>query len=225
MTLVKPLLLSVAVALTVTAPAAAAPALSPLRPCYVSIGEQQREPVTVSGTGFTPNAALQVLVDGVIAAEPVAASDGSLRVAVPAPFQASGEREFSITVIERDNSASAATVAARVTDFTVGIRPRRATPRSRVRFSGRGFTDRSRPVYAHYLRGGKVRRTVRLARPRGACGTFSVKRPQFPIRRPRTGTWVLLLDQSKRYRRTTARPRWRVDIRVTSRPRLAPRTG
>ena len=34
--------------------------------------------------------------------------------------------------------------------------------------------------------------------PAGPCGTFSVKRRQFPFR-PRTGRWLLQIDQQRAY--------------------------
>ncbi len=39
------------------------------------------------------------------------------------------------------------------------------------------------------------------AGPATACGTFSVRRPQIPILRPRAGKWTLQVDQQKRYSR------------------------
>jgi hypothetical protein len=56
-----------------------------------------------------------------------------------------------------------------------------------------------RGVYAHYLRAGKPKRTVRLVRrPDGPCGTFDVNRRQFPFR-PRVGTWIVQVDQRRSY--------------------------
>jgi hypothetical protein len=68
-----------------------------------------------------------------------------------------------------------------------------------VQFIGRGFTKRA-PVWAHYLYRGKVRKTVRLVRrPTGDCGTFSVRRKQIPVFRPKIGKWTLQIDQQKAY--------------------------
>jgi hypothetical protein len=48
-----------------------------------------------------------------------------------------------------------------------------------------------------------VRRTVRLARrPTGDCGTFSVRRRQIPVVRPKIGKWTLQIDQQRRYSET-----------------------
>jgi hypothetical protein len=49
------------------------------------------------------------------------------------------------------------------------------------------------------VKAGKHRRTVDLGKPKGACGRVSVKRPQIPIRRPKTGRWRLQVDNQPVY--------------------------
>ena len=67
-----------------------------------------------------------------------------------------------------------------------------------MRFEGLGFTE-DKPVFAHYVRKGKLRRTVRMARRPGDCGGFSARRRQIPIRHPRLGRWTVQFDQSRKY--------------------------
>ena len=68
-----------------------------------------------------------------------------------------------------------------------------ALPRARVH-------DARQPVYAHYVFGGKSLRTIKLGMPKGPCGTFNVKRKQFPFKkRPRVGTWTIQFDQLSYY--------------------------
>jgi hypothetical protein len=70
-----------------------------------------------------------------------------------------------------------------------------------VRFRGRGFTAQ-RPIWGHYVLRGHVRKTVRFARrPASACGTFSVRRRQIPLRDPPPGRWTLQVDQQRRWSR------------------------
>jgi hypothetical protein len=175
--------------------------LQPLKPCYVSAGEaeERRESVVLRGSGFTPNVMLDVYIDGVLVLTGPSNVVGELDATVKAPFQATGEREFGVSVVEHDNPVNAVGSLSRVTSLGVTLRPREARSSRRVRFRGRGFTGAG-PVYAHYVFGGKVRRTVRLSRrTAGPCGTFSVRRRQIPIRRPRTGDWTLQIDQQRRY--------------------------
>ena len=102
-----------------------------------------------------------------------------------------------------------------MTNLAVFVRPKRAAPSRRVRFRGRGFLQPG-PVYAHYLYGGKVQKTVRLARHSTApCGTFDVKRRQIPVKNARTGRWIVQMDQKKAYD-PAPDPVWvRLPIRVT----------
>lgn len=206
--------------LALLAPVATAPAvavLEPLRPCYVSVptgpDRFDTEPVDVIGRGFTPGATVNVAIDGEDVAPGVpVGTDGTIDGSVAAPGLSTGERLFTVSATEPGNLAQTASVTALVTDLTARIAPRRASPRRRVRFSGRGFTDLARPVYAHYARRGEVRRTVRLARtPTGDCGRFSVRRRQFPFR-PRPGRWTIFVDQSSE--QGTQTPTVSIGVRV-----------
>jgi hypothetical protein len=194
------------------APASAAVTLQPLKPCYVSaaVEEEQREGIAIRGSGFTPMAAVDIYVDGVLALTGQANVVGDVTATAKAPYQPNGQRTFTLTVAERANPANVVTVQPLVSALTVVLRPREANSSSRVRFRGRGFTatnpaDRKLPVFAHYLFYNRARdtrrhvKTVRLGRPQSACGTFSVRRRQIPIRRPRTGPWLLQVDQQRAY--------------------------
>ena len=45
-----------------------------------------------------------------------------------------------------------------------------------------------------------MRKTVRMALEPGACGSFTKRRRQIPIRRPGLGEWTIQFDQYRRYR-------------------------
>jgi len=180
--------------------AASAATLAPVKPCYVSVTSATREAVDVGGAGFTPNSKVDLSVDGAVALAGAQVDPaGNLPAQVlQAPYQPKGERAFTITATEQGNPASTATLTPRVTALNLGIQPRRARPSRRILFRGRGFTGAS-SVYAHYLFGGRVRKTVSFGQPKGPCGTFTVRRRQIPVRNPRTGRWLLRADQQKRY--------------------------
>jgi len=204
------------------APAAAAPVLEPLKACYQSLGQEprQRETVDLRAHGFTPLATVDVLVDG----QPALTGGtvdafGDIRASVNVPYQADGERTFHVALVERGVPANTVTAMAMVSDLTVALRPKEARSSSRVRFRGRGFTAPS-SIYGHYLLvrpdgTRRLRRTVRLARPAGPCGTFEVRRRQIPLHRPRTGLWVLQVDQQRDYAPDPASAKVEVEIRVT----------
>lgn len=210
-------LLATLAAVLLAAPAGAGAAtLAPLKRCYVTVAPEaaQREAVDVAGTGFTPNAVVDVAVDGRVERTVQADPAGALpAVILQAPYQRRGQRPFSVTATERGNPANSASATSLVTALALQLRPRRARPDRRIRFRGRGFTGPGR-VWAHYLYGGKVRKTVRLARRPGVCGTFSVRRRQIPVRRVRTGSWTLQVDQRRAYDPSPASVWVRLTIRV-----------
>jgi hypothetical protein len=187
-------------AIALLAPASAGAAtLEPLKPCYVSVHEGQREPIDLRASGFTPGSSVDVAIDGAVVFRDVEVDPaGSVSGRVSAPFQAAGERPFTLSVTQQDNPGNAASASTTVSALKVQVRPRRAPSSSRVRFSGRGFTA-GRPVFGHYVYGGQHRRTVRFGLPELPCGTFSVVRRQIPIPSPRVGEWTLQVDQQRRY--------------------------
>jgi hypothetical protein len=202
--LLRALIATVLASTALAAPAAAAVTMDPLKPCYASDGQaaNQREMINVHATGFTPEALLDLKIDDQVVDTGKADAFGATVAAIPAPFQgraSGGERSFSLEVVEHDNQANFALATSRVTNLEVTLRPNRARPSKKVRFRGRGFT-KAAPVYAHYVLGGKLQKTVRLVKqPIAPCGVFSVKRRQIPVRHARVGDWLLQVDQQRRW--------------------------
>jgi hypothetical protein len=203
--------------LALAAPAAAAPTMDPLKPCYATDGDapDQRETVHVHAAGFTPAAHVDLLIDGQFQATGMTDIGGATTADFPAPFQAIGQRPFTLTLQEQENTQNFVTQTSLVTNLSVTLRPKRARPSRKVSFSGRGFTD-DKPVYGHYVFRGKVRKTIRLAhRPVQPCGIFHAKRRQIPVRRPAVGDWTLQVDQQRRDSPRPASNMQPVLIRVT----------
>jgi hypothetical protein len=196
-------LIPVATLAALALPASAhAAALGPLKPCYVSVAQDTREPVPVEASGFTPNSTVDVAIDGSVVRSGVPVLvDGTVEGSVAGPYQPSGERSFTLTVTEEGNPGNVAMATSKVTALSLRVRPKQAPPRRRVRFSGRGFTT-GEPVYGHYVFHGKLRKTVKFGMPEGDCGVFHVKRRQIPVKHPRTGRWTLQADTEPDYSRT-----------------------
>lgn len=211
-------------ALAAPAGAGAAPTLAPLKPCYVTVGEEpkDREAVGIRAAGFTPNTIVDLAVDGIVVSPDAGLqtnATGALDLpsnSVPAPYVERGRRKFTVTLTERHNPANRVSETALSTALGVSVRPRRARPASDVSFRGAGFTL-DKPVYAHYIYRDKIRKRVRMAGRTGTCGTWKARRPQIPVRNPGTGTWVVQFQQGKRYfRPEQARsPYVRLEILVT----------
>ena len=216
--------LGAALAALVLLPATAhAAALGPLKPCYVSVTQRApgappqitREVIDLTGSAFTPGALVDLSLDGQLERTIQADGAGNLPAQqLASPYRARGQGPFSLTAAERGNPANLVTAASRTAELRLDLRPKRSRPSRRIRFSGSGFTEQ-RAVWAHYLYKGKVRKTVRLVRRiDNPCGTFSVRRRQIPIKRPRLGRWRLQVDQQRRYSRAPAGVNVRADIDV-----------
>jgi hypothetical protein len=195
-------LASVALLGAAAAPAAAQAApvfATPLKPCYVTVDPSAREVINMRVSGFEPTADVDIAFDGSRMISFVANAAGVVKARLQAPFQPSGQRDLAVTLTERDNPALTVTATTRVTALAVTLSPKRAATSKRIRFRGRGFT-RARSIWGHYVYRGRARKTVRFAkRPAGACGTFSVRRRQIPILRPRAGHWTLQVDQQHKW--------------------------
>jgi hypothetical protein len=188
-----------AVAGLTAAPAAQAAVLAPLAPCYRSVDEFARENVGIQASGFTPGASVDVFIDGVSVQSGVQAlPDGTVAGSVDAPYQGFGERAFTLTLTEREKPDNTVSATSQVTALDMRLRPRRARPQRQVRFLGRGFID-GPEVFGHYVRGGKLRKTVSFGAPEGPCGRVDVRRRQIPIRNPRVGRWILQVDNQYEY--------------------------
>ena len=143
---------------------------------------------------------------------------------VPAPWIKAGQRDFTVTLTQQSNPANVATAVSKVTALDVNVDPSVAAPSEKVRFSGRGFTADA-PVYAHYVHGGKLKKTVRMSGAPGVCGTWSAKRKQIPVQRAKTGRWIVQFDQAHRYRNGNkggvngVYVRLSIDVRLRRQPR------
>jgi hypothetical protein len=214
-------LIGTALAAVLLLPGAAhAATLTPIKDCYVSSTDEvsgviRQEPIQFSGGGFTPGGLVDIALDGSVSRTVQADPAGNLPAqALEAPYRRKGQREFRLTATDQANPANTIEAVSNVTAFDVSIKPSTAAPSSKVRFRGRGFTQPG-AVYGHYLFGGKVRKTVRFSKsPAAPCGTFSAKRRQIPIKKPRLGQWTLQIDQEKQYRRSPERGAIKVIIRV-----------
>ena len=198
--------------------AARAAVLDPLGACYRSVDADTRETVPVRASGFTPGERVNVYVDGQLVQENVVVlPDGRVEGGVPAPYQATGERPFTVTVTQVDQPSNSASASSRVTALALRLKPRRARPNRRVRFIGRGFIDGTE-VFAHYVRKDKLRKTVSLGAPQGPCGRISVLRRQIPVKRPALGRWTLQVDNQQAYSPEPPSVFMRLTITVTRSP-------
>jgi hypothetical protein len=199
------------IALAVPAGAQAAVTIDPLsKPCYVTADTDAGrvgETIVVRAHGFSQNAVVDIAFDGEVRYAGVQVdANGELGVLSPArvdaPFIKRGSRDFTMTITEQGNPANTATVTGRRVALDVRIKPKQAFTTDRIRFRGGGFTL-DKPVYAHYVYKGKLRKTVRMARNPNKCGEWTKRAQQIPVADPGKGIWTVQFDQVKKYRLAT----------------------
>ena len=155
-----------------------------------------------------PGERVTVSLDGVVRARrrrrpsPTAPSSGQVAAPVPAARTSGRSRSPSTEVdqpVEHRERLEPGRRARRCSSSR-GARRRRGACASAAAGSP---TATAPPSTRTTCAAGKLRKTVRLGKPRGACGTLNVRRRQIPIRRPRTGRWTLQVDNQPTY---SARP-------------------
>jgi hypothetical protein len=220
--LLRFILPSAAVAALLIAPVAEAATLDQLKRCYVVAQQNQQEPVKIVGSGFSKRSTVDVYVDETIVTSTTASYDGTVSGNVLAPLIDVGQRPFTVRLAEQGDPVNTVSATSLVTRFSVEQSPKAAKTDQHVRFSGRGFTGPG-PIYGHYVFAGRSRRTVKIAVPTGDCGTFSVRRKQFPFaKRPRVGAWTIQFDQARLYSPVTP-ARVPMTIKVSRAPKIKPK--
>ncbi len=183
------------------------------RPCFADPADR-KDVVQLSGTGFAPGAAYQVILDG----QPLTGGNGTTDAAgnLSGRFVAPGvgtvsriarQHTFRLGVQQGANQPETAFTVSRL---LASFRPSTGDPRSlRVRFSlyGFGLQGATRPpVYVHYVGPtGRLARTVRLGTAAQACGFLRTKRRRLFAFTPRPGSWRLQFGTRRRYTRGTPR--------------------
>ena len=205
------LLGSVIAALLVGPAAAHAATASVDRACYPGDGSSV---IVVTGTGYTPNEAVNLMIGGGIVGVATADASGNVRTTFPVPTppvsgKFKNDQGYEMSLVQDGLKATTAFRTARVMgDFS----PSDGRPTTlRVRFSAFGFgvaTPTGQPmpkIYVHYVDPRrKVRRTISLGAGTGPCGTIAKTplRKLFPFN-PRSGKWTLQFDTNPVYHRGT----------------------
>jgi hypothetical protein len=202
-----------------SAPAAmAAPTLSTDQQCY-AVG---RDVTTLTGSGFTPNGEVTFALSraggdpGTFTAPANAAGGFVVRVKVP-PFEWFGLRYWeamALPVTATDTALATANPALGPAGFTAtatatytdwGVRvpawgDGKGHPRRMMTVTALGWRSEGKTMYAHYTRGGKLVKTVRLGALTGPCGNITRHLREFPFRPVAAGTWRVQFDSSLEYR-------------------------
>lgn len=183
------------------------------RQCFADPVDRE-DTVLLTGSGFTPNAAYEVVVGGLTLAGGSGRTDaaGGMSGRFVAPSVATATRTqrqhtFRLSVREGANRPETTfTVSRLFASFT----PPAGDPASlRVRFELNGFALLGAPrppVYVHYVSPrGRLARTTRLGTAASPCGALHTTRRRLFGFTPRPGRWRLQFDTRERYTPATAR--------------------
>jgi len=180
--------------------AALAPTLRTAAPCYL-----QRQPVKLTGTGFTPSARYSVTLDRAPVGAGTTAADGKLGGTLSSGTLTAPLRERRHLIAIHDGRV-AGHAAFSVSAFGAGFTPSTGDPRTlRVRFSVTGIGVSSPTparVWLHYVDPrGHLLRTVSLGLTSGRCGSLasSARLSLFPFHKVRAGRWTLQFDLRRPY--------------------------
>jgi hypothetical protein len=197
-------LAAVAGALALAIPSAASAAeltVSPQKACYSS-----GESVNLLGTGFSPLGSASITRDGTLLGplntDGTGAFNGVLRLG-----QDSGRQTRTYTATDGTDSSITASAQIVVSSVGVALRPASGAPGRLLRINAHGFTT-GKTLWAHVKRG-KSKRTIKLGRLKGACGSLKTRRRLLP-QDAALGVHILQFDTFKRYN-----PRQRVRDRYT----------
>lgn len=197
-------------AVALAAPAAAqAGTVAVDRSCYT-----EGDGVTVGGTGFTPGSRVSISGAGFYGQAPVLVNGAFVyrgMAPLASPNAKPGSKKIPFTVT--GSAGRSASGALRVAPLAVRLKPSRANPRRRVRWSFSGF-PRGSKIYGHFSRGGRTSRH-RFGRAHGPCGTLKTRARLLPIpkRRVHTGLYRVQIDTNRRLV-TSALPRLVLGLRV-----------
>lgn len=207
--------------ITTVAVAQAAPTLELDRACYMP-----GQTMTVTGGGYRPNGDVMVTFgwegrhgrdSGWI--DTRADANGEIFARLDAPGLASSRDLFEDGValgsnlqregeppLDPSNAVSFGLSELAVLNRDWGAN--RVDPRRRSTFSFRGFQAAGPVVYAHYVRRGRLVKTVRMGATRGPCGDLRVRIRQFPFRPVPAGSYTVVFDGARAWPNSTDGVRW-----------------
>jgi hypothetical protein len=191
----------VAATLAVPASAAAQASLTvdPVAPCY-----REREGVFLRGAGFTPNAVVNFMRDGIsiVPEDPIEANpSGQFFPQLDLPGLLSGQRHLTYVATDSTNPAISAQVRLLVTATDVGLKPEGGPPHRLLTVRARGFF-RGTTLYAHVVRAGPRpgrARNLRIGPVKGACKRVKARTRLFR-RDTRPGRYRVQFDTFRTYR-------------------------
>ena len=191
--------------LHIAAPRAAAPTVTTDRDCYVA----GHDTIAIDGSGFTPGAAVTLTFTGndtPLTSDATADATGALQTEVTAPaLEDFGVEPPGLPVAV--STADGAFAGIELTDWSATVdgfgRPVRRG--QSVKLETIGWTGTTGPLYAHYVRGGRLVHSQRIGTPSGACGDLTKRFKAFSFRGAKPGTYSVRISATASFDK---RDRW-----------------
>ncbi|HEY6780137.1 MAG TPA: hypothetical protein VI111_04240 [Thermoleophilaceae bacterium] len=190
-----------AAVIVLTASAAASAAtlvISPSKSCYRS-----GESFSMSATGFTPGAPVNVTVNGsTLMGSPLTADAAGGIGSGLTLGQRTGEQRKTLVTTDATNQALTASATLLVSAVSVNVKPKNGAAGRKVKIGARGFTT-GKTLYAHISKGHKLIANVRIGKLKGACRTAKAKRQLFAAD-TKSGTYTVQFDSARKRSSKTA---------------------
>src|SRR5215210_4049663 len=155
-----------------SAASAAELGVSPQKPCYSS-----GEAVNLLGTGFSPLGSASVTRDGKLLG-PLSTDGNGAFNGVLTLAQNRGRQTRTYTATDGSDPSITASRQIVVSSVFVGLKPASGAPGRILGINARGFTT-GKTLWAHITRG-KSKRTIKLGRLKGACGSLKTRKRLLP---------------------------------------------
>ncbi len=210
--LLLPLSLAAASLLPSTASAAT---LTLDRSCYVRGGPGLQQPIIATATGLTPGAFYNVGYrlkgqEETGYAFGTADASGSIILTIQSYFAGATLGPFvgDGTVVLREGAQGATLAEASTRVTNAGVEAKGTRGKRRWFVTGLAPISTGRTYWAHYLRGGKVKGSMKLGTPSGPCGVYRGRRPLTPFAKP--GNYTLHITMNRKYDKNEVRLQARV---------------
>jgi hypothetical protein len=197
-------LVALALAAAAALPAAAGAATVTVdAPCY-----RQGTRVNFTLTGFTPSELVTLNYNGGLLDAVQVGIDGTYAGSFSAGSTSDGEIVHTTQLVAADPQGNAGAAPVRVSVPYVSVKPTNVTPSKKATIRVSGFFDVPL-LYAHYAYtksdvNHPLKKTIKLGRPQGPCGTLSYRGKLLPFSKPKSGVWEIQVDGRSAFKRQLA---------------------
>ena len=179
--------------------------IAPVKPCYLP-----GDVVNGTGTAFSPLGAVDIAADGSSLGQVTADAAGGFITPAITLGTMRAVKSHTLTATDGTNPALTATTTFLGTTNTVSVKPKQGKAGTPRRIKGYGFMAGPK-VYMH-VRGRRYKSDAKIAKSKGPCGTFAVRKTIVPAGAG-DGKYKVQFDSKRRYSKNT-RPRFLGELTI-----------